>query len=336
MTPRAASSPVRRILGMPMRRAALVAACAVFVLAPSVAGAAATLVTIGTGSDAGLYIKLGDAICKAVALQTSGIDCQVQPSNGSVENIQGLADDRYDIAIVQSDVQRHAVEGQAMFRKNGPFRDLRSLFSAYQESLAVVVRADSGIEGLEDFPGTRINFGPDGSGSNTTLKMLLGTRGWTPKIFNEITTLPPMEQAQSFCRGNVDIFTYVIGHPSSLIRTILQKCPARIIGISGPAVDELVKRFPYYVRARIPAAAYPDLNRDVPTIGMFATVVTTTRLNEEVAFRVTQAAFEQLLLIRKANEVFQFMNPVEMVKGPLTAPFHDGAQRYLRKTGRIQ
>ena len=291
---------------------------------------------IGTGSDAGLYIGLGQSICKVVAQQTSSIDCSAQTSKGSVDNIRGLMDGRFDIAIVQSDVHQHAVNGQAMFQKNGSNAELRSLFSAYQESLAVMVRRDSGIEGIEDFPGTRINIGPNGSGSNTTMKMLLGMRGWTPKIFKGITTLPPREEAKSFCVGKVDIFTYVIGHPSALLKTILEKCPARFVGISGPAVDKLVRQFPYYVRARIPAAAYPDLNRDIPTIGMYATVMTTTRLDDAVAYQVMKAVFEQLTAIRKAHGVFRFMTPVDMITGPLTAPFHDGAQRYLRNTGRIR
>ena len=168
------------------------------------------------------------------------------------------------------------------------------------------------------------------------MKVLLGMRGWKPSIFKQITTLEPREEAKSFCLGKVDIFTYVIGHPSALVKTILEKCPARFVGITGPVVDELVRRYPYYVRARIPAAAYPDLNHDVPSIGMYATVMTTTRLEDAVAYQVMKAVFEQLTAIRKTHDVFRFMTPVDMITGPLTAPFHDGAQRYLRNTGRIR
>ena len=331
--------PARRFFGARSQTAALFVSFAILVLAPSMAAAAAAdakRVVIGTGSDAGLYIGLGQAICKVVAQQTSSIDCSAQTSAGSVDNVRGLADGRFDIAIVQSDVHQHAVKGQAMFQKSGPNPDLRSLFSAYQESLAVIVREDSGINGMEDFPGTRINIGPNGSGSNTTMKVLLGMRGWKPSIFKQITTLEPREEAKSFCLGKVDIFTYVIGHPSALVKTILEKCPARFVGITGPVVDELVRRYPYYVRARIPAAAYPDLNHDVPSIGMYATVMTTTRLEDAVAYQVMKAVFEQLTAIRKTHDVFRFMTPVDMITGPLTAPFHDGAQRYLRNTGRIR
>ena len=54
---------------------------------------------------------LGKTIYEIIRFQTSQIKCKVAPSKGSVDNVKGLTKGRFDIAIVQSDVQHHAVKG---------------------------------------------------------------------------------------------------------------------------------------------------------------------------------------------------------------------------------
>ncbi|NJO55030.1 MAG: hypothetical protein HC834_00285 [Rhodospirillales bacterium] len=69
--------------------------------------------TIGTGTVSGLYADVGKAICRLLvrlAGETQGVDrtntlrCSAQLTGGSVDNVNQLANDRLDFAIVQSDV----------------------------------------------------------------------------------------------------------------------------------------------------------------------------------------------------------------------------------------
>ena len=310
-------------------------ASTVWSLVPSAAFAAQTI-TIGTGSRTGVYIVLGKAICKSISFVTSQIKCKVVPSKGSVDNVKGLAKGRFDISIVQSDVHHHAVRRQAMFKNTGPNRNLRSLFSAHQESLAVLVNPRSGITSLKKFPGKHINIGPNGSGSNTTMKMILAMNGWKYASFKKVETLANKAQAKKFCKKDLEIFTYVTGHPNNLVKSILKKCAAQMVSITGPAIDQLIGRYPYYVKTTIPRTAYIGLDQNVTSIGMLATVLTTTRLDERVAFQVTQAVFESLKKIRSIGEVFRYLHPIEMATRGMTAPLHTGARRYLKSSGRVK
>ena len=298
-------------------------------LVPPVALAAQTI-TIGTGSRTGVYILLGKTICEIIRFQTSQIKCKVVPSKGSVDNVKGLTDGRFDISIVQSDVHHHAVRGQAMFKGTGPNGSLRSLFSAYQESLAVIVSSKSSISSIKNFPGKHINIGPNGSGSNTTMRMILAMNGWKSAIFKKVEMLSNNAQANKFCKKNLEVFTYVTGHPNPLVKNILRNCKAKMINITGPAIDQLIGRYPYYVKTTIPRTAYIGLDQNVTSIGMLATVLTTTRLDDRVAYLVTQAVFESLKKIRSINEVFRYLHPIEMATRGMTAPLHKGALRYLQ------
>ena len=296
----------------------------------------AQTVVIGTGSSTGVYIMLGERICNLIRLQTSKIHCDAKTSKGSVDNIVGLKQGLFDIAIVQSDVHYHAVNGQAMFKKTGANPNLRSLFSAHQESLVVLVKEQSNVTGLANFPGKHINIGPNGSGANTTMRMILAMNGWKTSTFSKVETLSNSAQANKFCRNELDIFTYVAGHPNALVKRMLRDCPARMLSIEGPVIDKLIKRFPYYVKTTIPRTAYIGLDRDVTSIGMLATVLTTTRLDDRIAQIVTQAVFESLRRLRRSASVFRYLHPIEMATRGMTAPLHKGAHHYLKTSGRVK
>lgn len=311
------------------------AVLAAFALGVSGAAAGAK-VTIGTGSKGGVYILLGEAICSAIKSHAPDIACAAVPSGGSVDNVKGLVDGRFDIGIVQADVHYHAVKGQGIFTRTGPVTTLRSLFSAHREMLAVIARPNTGIADLAGLPGHSIDIGPDGSGSNTTIKMLAAMSHWAPTSFKRLEMLAPQAQAANFCAGKVDIFTYVAGHPNQLVKDVLTKCPSRLVAIDGPAVDDLIKHYPYYVRGRIPADAYEGVKEDVATVGMLATVMTTTRLDEKVGYAVTKAVFDDLANFPDYSPIFLYLYPTDMVQYGLTAPFEAGAERYYRDTGRIK
>lgn len=331
--------PVRRSLGRIGGRALEMAAfflCLVISGLSSPGASAAQKIVIGTGSSTGLYVQLGRGICDAIKRHGNGIECEVVLSSGSVENVAGLVDGRFDIALVQSDVHYHAVMGQAMFRKAGPNKTLRSLFSAYRESLAVVVRPGAGIDGLAGLPGKRINIGPNGSGTNTTMKVLLGANRWAYSSFKKVDLLAPADQQKAFCANKLDAASFVAGQPNAVVEAVLRSCPAQLIPIAGPAVDDIVKRYPYYVRSRIPGGAYGEGSEDVPTLGLLATLMTTTRLSEPLAYEVTRVVFEHLGAVTDVNKVFFYMDPFEMANIGLTAPLHPGADRYLRQTNRVR
>src|SRR5688572_17306072 len=70
-------------------------------------------VAIGTGRPGGVYLPLGDSICRLFNLDVAqrGLRCAAFVSRGPVANIESLHDGRVDIAVVQSDVLADAING---------------------------------------------------------------------------------------------------------------------------------------------------------------------------------------------------------------------------------
>ncbi len=72
---------------------------------------------IGTGSVTGVYYPAGGAICRLLNKYqpTRLVHCTVDASGGSLDNLQGLREGKYQVGIVQSDIQQAA----PYFRQQG-------------------------------------------------------------------------------------------------------------------------------------------------------------------------------------------------------------------------
>src|SRR3954463_2134476 len=128
-------------------------ACTVFQYRPDVA--------IGTGRPGGVYLPLGDSICRLFNLDVAerGLRCAAYVSRGPVANIESLRDRRVDIAVVQSDVLADAITGRGRFASRGPDTTLRVLFTGQTEAFTIVARGEPKIRAAAELRGKRINLG---------------------------------------------------------------------------------------------------------------------------------------------------------------------------------
>ncbi len=305
-----------------------------FILGPGVAFGQQTI-KIATGSNTGIYISLGKAICEALNARATGLTCEYQASKGSLANLVALKRGEVELGIVQSDVQYQAVTGTGTFAKIGKQSGLRSLFSAHSEALAVAVRPGTGIEDLDDLAGHRLDIGPIKSGTNLTMRLLFRYMGWSRKSFRALSLLEINKQQPALCAGEVDATAFLAGHPNSQTNTLIANCNARLLDVEGPAIDRLIADNPYYVRALVPLDAYVRLGYEVGTIGLLATVMSTDKVDPRVTYLVTKAVFENLDYIRRQRGSFKRLHPLEMARKGMTAPRHRGAERYLREAGRL-
>ena len=118
---------------------------------------------------------------------------------------------------------------------------LRAVFSLHAEPLTVMVRGDSGIQTIADAKGRRVNVGREGSGMRVTATDVLTAFGWKPSDFPRLGALPPEEQEKVLCQNEIDVATFVVGHPSGWIQDIKSACDARVVPVTGPAIDALLQ-----------------------------------------------------------------------------------------------
>ena len=295
-------------------------------------------ITIGTGGQTGVYFVVGQSICGLVnrGQAQHHIRCTAPSTGGSIANINAIREGSMDMGVAQSDWQYHAYNGTSQFADQGPFEDLRSVFSVHSEPFNVVARADSGIKTFTDLKGKRVNVGNPGSGQLATMEVVMDAMGWTMDDFALASQLQPAEQAAALGDNNVDAIIYTVGHPNGSIQEATTTVDARLIPVDTPEIEKLVEERPYYAWATIPGGMYKGTDEDVKTFGVKATFVTSAKVDEEVVYQVVKAVFDNFDRFKSLHPAFANLKEEEMVKEGLSAPLHPGAERYYRERGWIE
>lgn len=295
---------------------------------PGTAMAAEPGIVIATASPAGVYHATGRTLCRLL----DG-PCEARTSGGSAANLEAVRNGEVTAALAQSDLQHQAVTGAEGFAAVGPDPELRAVFALHGEPFTLVVRRDSGIGGFADLKGRAVNVGNPGSGQRGTMMTLLEAWGWTLDDFRPAHALPADQQSLALCHGNIDAMVYTVGHPNPSIEQAVRLCDAKLVDVTGPAVDRLVAETPYLTHATIPAGLYADDQPGVTTFGVRATLVASAKTPPDAIYAIAAAVFDDLDTFKSRHPAYGDLTPELMIAEGLSAPLHEGARRYYRDRG---
>jgi TRAP transporter TAXI family solute receptor len=302
------------------------------------ASAQQKFMTIGTGGVTGVYYAAGGAICRLVNKDRAkhGIRCSVESTGGSVFNVNTIKAGELDLGFAQSDVQYNATKGVGQFKDAGAWGDLRAVFSVHPEPFTVVSRKEAGVKSFDDFKGKRFNVGNPGSGTRASMEELVGALGWKMSDFGLAAELKADEHGPALCDGKIDGFFYAVGHPSANIQDPTTSCGAKLVSLTGPAIDKLLADKPYYAKATIPGGMYPGNPDPTETYGVLATVVASSKTPADTVYQVVKAVFDNFDDFKKLHPALANLKPENMAKDGLSAPLHEGALRYYKEKGWVK
>jgi TRAP transporter TAXI family solute receptor len=298
------------------------------------AAAQQKFVTIGTGGVTGVYYAVGGAVCRLMnkSRAETGLRCSVESTGGSVFNANAIKTGELDFGLAQSDIQFGAAKGEGQFKgKADP--DLRAVFSVHPEPFTVLARKDAGVTSFADFKGKRFNIGNPGSGTLSSMEELLRQMGWTKNDFSLAAELKADEQGTALCDNKIDGFFYGVGHPSAAIQDPTIACGAKLISLTGPAVETLLKEHPYYAKAAIPGGMYANNPNPTETYGVLATIITSAKVADTTVYALVKAVFDNFDEFKKLHPAFAHLEPKDMIKNGLSAPLHPGAIKFYKEKG---
>lgn len=295
-------------------------------------------VTIGTGGVTGVYYAVGGAVCRLLNKErkTHGIRCSVESTGGSAFNVNTIKSGELDFGMSQSDVQFNAYRGLAQFKEGGAFTDLRAVYSVHPEPFTVVARKEINAAKFEDLKGKRVNVGNPGSGTRASMDELLAALGWKISDFALASELKADEHGPALCDNKIDAFYYGVGHPSANIQDPTTTCGAKLVSITGPAIDKLVAEKPYYAKATIAGGLYSGNPQDTQTYGVMATLVASAKTPDDVVYQLVKATFDNFEEFKKLHPAFANLQPAEMIKNGLSVPLHEGALKYYKEKGWVK
>jgi len=298
---------------------------------------AVTFFTIGTGGVTGSYFPMGTVICRWLNTQTheTNLHCNVQ-TGGSVTNINNLKTEKIAFGFAQSDVIYQAYHGTKRF-EGQPYPNLRSIMAIYPEMMALVVDKRAGIKTLTDIKGKKINVGNLGSGHEVT----------TRDIFQEVGLLQADLKLASHFKDEacpsalnnqlIEGYFYMGGHPTANIRMAANLTKIDLIPISGNAIDNMIAKYPYYIKGVIPSQLYQGINEDIPSIGVKAVLVTSVNASNKEVRLILKTVLDNFAYLKHIHPLLRqrAVTKENLLEG-LSVPLHPAAHKYYQEVGLLK
>jgi len=299
-----------------------------------------TFITIGTGNRGAVYYPVGRAI-SALVNQTRdhhGLRCSVESTHGSVYNLSTLHHGEFELCLSQSDQILDAYNGESAFTKQEPFKELRALCSLYMEPLTIVTRKGEADISSTNLKEKQIFMGRPDSGHRATVTSLMRQLGWNLNDIHEpaakLNLTTPLA-LHALCNHEIDVVMLIIGHPYQPLVNAADACALKIMKFSDPYIDKIVKDNPIYCDTFIPDALYANNPEPIKSMGVVATLVSASTVDEEIIYQVVKALFEQLDQFKSSHPQLNSLTRKGMANQGLVVPLHNGAKRYYIESGLI-
>jgi TRAP transporter TAXI family solute receptor len=210
--------------------------------------------------------------------------------------------------------------------------ELRSVLSLYPELVTIVARTDANIHVLADIAGRRVSVGSLATGPRTTWNLISPDLDLTRPV--RLTELRQDETTSALCSGAVDANFFVVGHPSGLVSGWLAACPSNFVTLSGPVVDKLISRYPFYARGFIPTTLY-HVPGTILSFGPVATLVTSASSDPQMVAAIAKAIMTHVVELRAMHPALAQLDAEQMVARTLTAPapLHPAAAAVYKELG---
>ena len=298
---------------------------AVATIALASGAAQAAELRIGTASQGGAFYPVGQAISSLVDKYADDLTMVPVVTQGSVQNPRLVNTKEVDVAITNNNLSVLANKGVGPYKDNK--MELRALGSLHFSVLHMMTLDGSDINGVEDLKGKRVAVGPAGGGTIPFMTQVLGLHGLT---MDDITPsfLSYGDGFSQLADGNLDAAFALSGYPAGAVMQAQANTKLKYIPLSAEKMTEALAKYPNYNNVVIPADVY-NTDADGSLLGVNNMLIVDASMDEETAFQITKAIYENMEEFRAENAHARQIEPERSLS--LKIPLHPGAERYHSK-----
>ncbi len=303
---------------------------------------------IGTGGTAGTYYPIGGLIANAISNPPGSRPCEeggscgvagliatALSSNGSVANVNAIAQGALESGFAQADVATWAQTGTGIWEEQPAVENLRAIATLYAETIHLVASAESGIDSVDDLAGKTVSLDEPGSGTLVDARIILEAYGLTEEDV-DAQFLKPDQAAERMRDGAMDAFFFVGGFPAGAIAELASQEDIVLVPIDGEQAAAIREEYTFFAENLVPAGTYEGIEADVPTLAVGAQWVTNAEQPEELIYEIVKALWNESTRAmfdaghQKGREI-----RLETALDGIGIPLHPGAERFYREQGVI-
>ena len=285
-------------------------------------------VNIATGGTAGVYYPLGGAMAEIFNKNIPGMNASAQSTGASVANINLIKDGKVELALVQNDIAYYAANGTEMF-KDKKVEAIQGIASLYNETIQIVTIEGKGIKTVADLKGKRVAVGALGSGTEANARQIMEIFGIT---YADIKPqyLSFGEAANGLKDGNIDVAFVTAGAPTAAIQDIAAQHKVALVSVPADKAEALIKKYPFYAKQTVKAKTYPTVTADVQTVAVKAMLVTSSKVDADLVYKMTKAMYTNLDRIKSAHAQGANVQKATALEG-MGIKVHAGADKFFKE-----
>ena len=243
------------------------------------------------------------------------------------------------MAIAMSDSVIQAVEAFGAYKGKPPAKNLRAMMGLWPNYCQIVTTADSGIKTFADLKGKRVGVGAPNSGVELNARMMFEAHGMSYKDCR-VDYLNYGEAIDQMKNGLCDVAFVTSGLGNATIRELGVTKKIVFVPVEGEALQNLIKKYPFYIEATIPAATY-GTDTDTTTAAVMNIMLVDVKLPDDVVYDLLTNIYSPAgLEAIQASHATAKANilPDTALRGIVgtSVPFHNGAIKYYKEKGLLQ
>ena len=285
--------------------------------------------SIATGGSGGVYQVYGGGLADVLSDELPDSPTTAETTSASVDNLLLVANGDSDVAFTLGDTAIDAVRGDESFERPEP---LRALTTLYPNITQVVVRADSGIETIEDLEGKTVSVGSPGSGTEVIALRLFEAAGLDPDEDITRRGLGVGESAQAMRDGSIDAFFWSGGVPTGGVTDLATTDDIRLLALDQ-YLQPLRERYgEAYQEAAVEEGEYSGVPA-VKTIGVPNLLMVNEDMDDDLAHDITKALYDGKKRLAEIVPSAEGLDPKEGQVLVEPVEMHPGARRYFEELG---
>ena len=283
--------------------------------------------TIATGSKSGVYYPIGEVLDSIIKRQYPDVTIKVIETDGSVDNLQMLAEGKVDMALVQNDIVYYACNGEAMFSGN-KLSNISGIANLFPEVIQFIVRKDCNVNSLSELAGKKIAIGGKNSGTRYNVEQILGEAGILDKVI--CINIDAKEAMEKLKTKDIDGFVFTSGLPNPSIVELSKSVEIVLLPVDLELTQRLVNKYSFYYPSLIEKGQYIGQQKELNGLEISAILVSGPTLTNDDQYLLTKHLFNKPNELGQSHPRLSKMTK-ETLRLQIPIPLGEGAHKAYKE-----
>lgn len=289
-------------------------------------------IRLGCGGPGGSWFQMVGGLSSLFNKEIDGVNVSAVSAGGSVALMRLIRKGELEATFTHTLTAYDSWNGVGKFKKDGSYKGIRMMTGMYESVHHWVVREDSGIKGMSDLAGKRVNVGSPGSGSAANSQLILDGLGIYDKV--KINNLSFGDAGRAAADGQMDAMG-MSGAPMAAVVTLEASHPIRVLELSDAEFKKVFAKSPFYYKTTLPAGIYKSWNKPTDCVAFQVYWIASEKFDAEAVYKMLKVAYDPKNkgYLKSVHRQFAGMTPALEPMAGLGIPLHPGAVKFWKEKG---